>query len=288
MRILIVHNQLWAHYKSVLFQEIYKELTSQYTTSSLLVAQIALHEKSREGMVRKGEKMDYQYPYKVLFNRSLDSVGALERTVALFREYNAFKPDVVNITGYFDIAQVVLMFFAKANGKKVIISSESSEVDRKRSIPKEFLKKCILGAADAFFCFGSSTVAYLTSLGIAAEKIVVTKAAVVDNDEIANQFQAARNQLSSQTFRNFIFVGRLAPEKNLVTLLSAFKRCQESENRYPQWGLILVGEGPEKSSLEEFIHRNKIANVKFVGGVSWKEVPNWLAQGTVLVLPSFS
>ena len=42
MRILVVHNQLWAHYKSRLFSEIYKALKAKYPESDFLVVQIAL------------------------------------------------------------------------------------------------------------------------------------------------------------------------------------------------------------------------------------------------------
>lgn len=288
MRILIVHNQLWAHYKSVLFEAIQNTILDQSSSTTLLVAQIALYEKSRESMLGSTNLDEYEYPYKVLFNRSLDSVGTLERTTALFREFFMYKPDVLNITGYFDIAQVLLMMYARCVGVKVIISSESSIADKARSPFKEALKKLILGRANAFFCFGTSTVTYLRTLGIPSNKILVRKAAVVDNTRIRSRFLAATASTKSAHTHNFIYVGRLAVEKNLQTLLSAYKDSLAMAHGSSTWGLILVGEGPERATLEAYVKEHSLTNVSFVGGVPWQEVPKSLARASVLILPSYS
>ena len=125
MRVLIVHNQLWAHYKSKLFSEIDHAIKRADPADEMLVAQIALYEASRKVM-QSDDAVIYDYPYKVLFERSLDQVGFGERREALFRIFDEYRPDVLNITGYFDWAQVLLMFYARWKGVKVVISSESS------------------------------------------------------------------------------------------------------------------------------------------------------------------
>jgi glycosyltransferase involved in cell wall biosynthesis len=252
------------------------------------VAQIALYEKSRESMLGSTNLAEYDYPYKLLFNRSLDSVGIIERTTALFREFFAYKPDILNITGYFDVAQVVLMVYARLVGVKVIISSESSLADKARSPLKESLKKLILGRANAFFCFGSSTATYLQTLGIPINKILVKKAAVVDNARIRSQYLSAKTSTTTAKTHNFIYVGRLAEEKNLQTLLSAYKDSLANEMADNNWGLIIVGEGPERATLEAFANNHSLENVTFIGGVSWQEVPTSLARASVLILPSYS
>jgi GalNAc-alpha-(1->4)-GalNAc-alpha-(1->3)-diNAcBac-PP-undecaprenol alpha-1,4-N-acetyl-D-galactosaminyltransferase len=47
-----------------------------------------------------------------------------------------------------------------------------------------------------------------------------------------------------------IAVGRLCPEKGFDTLISTFNKIQ---SQYPNWELIIVGEGPERKSLEQQI-----------------------------------
>jgi glycosyltransferase involved in cell wall biosynthesis len=288
MRILIVHNQLWAHYKSKLFSEINAVVEQEYSQATVKVLQIALYEASRAGMTGP-ETIKYHYPYEVLFPRNWEDIGFSERFWALIRHFHAYKPTVLNITGYFDWAQILLMMYARLRGVRVVLSTESSAADRRRRGAKEWLKARIINLANAYFCFGSSTVEYLRSLGVDEASIAVKRAAVVDEDLILHSFQEARqDQQTEVPARNFIFVGRLAAEKNLRLLLRAFGRLQQSTPEAASWGLLLVGDGPEKEALQQFVHDNKIGQVTFAGGYPWHRVPKWLAKSQVLVLPSTS
>lgn len=291
MRVLIVHNQLWAHYKSKLFSEIDKALKLSNPADELLVAQIALYEASRKVM-QSDDTIVYDYPYKVLFERSLDQVSFGERREALFRIFNEYRPDVLNITGYFDWAQVLLMFYARRKGVKVVISSESSSADHNRSAWKERIKKVILGRANAFFCFGETSAKYLESLGVAKSAIRVRNAAVIDEQVIRNRYDETKRELAAQAganpvSRKFVYVGRLASEKNLTTLIRAFNNVVKQTG--PDWKLLLVGDGPERGNLEKLVTELDMnGQVIFAGGFPWYRVPGWLAQSDVLVLPSKS
>ncbi|WP_254560466.1 glycosyltransferase family 4 protein [Dyadobacter diqingensis] len=291
MRILVIHNQLWAHYKSKLFSEIYSNLSSSEPGSVFSVAHIALHEASRSVM-KDDETVKYDYPYKVLFNRSLDSVGFKERVKALFKTFNEFQPTILNVTGYFDYAQVALMVYARWKGVKVVLSSESSTMDHNRSPIKEKIKSWIVSNANAFFCFGKSSADYLLSLGVKESQIAVKHAAVIDEDIIRTHFEKAKKafdqDLSAPTKRQFVYVGRLAEEKNLEMLIETFKSLKEKPAG-ADWNLLFVGDGPARKSLEllsgDYLQNKSII---FAGGHPWYKVPEWLAQSDVLILPSKS
>lgn len=290
MRILLIHNQLWAHYKSIIFEEIQRELTLSDPESTFLVAQIALYEASRATMQSNAEVTTFEYPYEVLYPRSLDSVTLWERVQGVFKTFHTFQPDVLTITGYYDWAQVLLLVYAKIRGKKVTVSVESSQMDRTRHAGKELIKKIIFKLTDAFFCFGTSSVNYLLALGVPEAKIAVRQGAVVDNTRIRQRYDHARAEIRPPGLptRNFIYVGRLAPEKNLLTLLEAFHTAVKSD-QIADWGLILVGDGPERVPLEDFVIKNELTQrVQFTGGVGWQTVPDYLAHADVLILPSFS
>lgn len=287
MRILLVHNQLWAHYKSKLFSELYIALKEKYPESHFLVVQIALYEASRSAM-QSDESIVYDYPYQVLFSRSLDSVRFWERLKSLFRAFHTYKPTVLNITGYFDWAQVLLMFYARMRGVKVVLSSESSSADHNRSGLKELMKSFIVNRANAYFCFGKTSAEYLKSLGVNPADIMVTNAAVIDEDVVRTQYDLAKKQIGNDHLtRKFIFTGRLAPEKNLSLLIRAFHNVQHINSDL--WQLMLVGDGPERDSLENLARSLKLDDkVLFTGGLPWYKVPEWLATSDVLVLPSKS
>ncbi len=287
MRILIIHNQLWAHYKSKLFSEIYRKLRQDHPDDALEVIHIALYESSRKGMQDNDGKTDYSYPFRVLFRKSLDETRLPEKLGALTEAFRSFAPDVINITGYFDPAQLYLMYYAKLRGIKVVISSESSVADHARSWWKEKIKSLIVRGADAVFCFGKTSADYLEKLGVPSQKICVRNAAVVDDLMITQTFRQAMVKRGNGKLR-FIYVGRLATEKNLPVLIQAFAAVSAAAPD-KDVELLLLGEGPERSSLEALVSRlDQRKYIHFAGGVAWYDVPDYLAKSDVLVLPSLS
>jgi glycosyltransferase involved in cell wall biosynthesis len=292
MRILVIHNQLWAHYKSKLFSEINNSLQELHPESDFLVIHIAFYEKSRTVMQDEG-CYQYTYPFKVLFNKSLDEVGFKERLESLIAEFDSYKPTVLNVTGWFDWAQVILMIYARFRGVRIVLSSESSSADQGRSGFKEKIKSRIVNLADAFFCFGKTSADYLLSLGVKNSQIAVSNAAVIDEDVIRSNYTKAKADLmlhpaSTAGKRNFIFVGRLAAEKNLNMLIDAFVNVREHDKQ-DAWNLLFVGDGPVRADLEKQASGSGIpGSIHFTGGFPWYKIPGWLAKSDVLVLPSKS
>lgn len=290
MRILIFHNQLWAHYKSKLFSEIYDDLKIASNQNELKVCHIAEYESMRNSML-DSKNTPYDYPYEVLFKGSLDQVRFFPRLRALWKSFHQFKPDLLNITGYFDYAQVVMMLYARwFYGIPVVLSSESSITDHNRSFLKEWVKSRIVKRASAFFCFGKSSAQYLLDLGVDSTRIAVSNAAVVDDKTIYREFQEAKLKIGADdsSQKNFIYVGRLAEEKNLELLLTAFRKVKRSNPKANNWGLILVGDGPEMNRLKNLTSELQINDVTFTGGFPWYEVPKFFADSSVAVLPSLS
>lgn len=83
-----------------------------------------------------------------------------------------------------------------------------------------------------------------------------------------------------------IFIGRLAPEKNLPFLLDAFADIAEHD---PRMRLILVGDGPERKNLEDRVDRMKLGSkIYFSGLIPYLEVPSYLKSADIFVTPSLS
>ena len=289
MRILIVHNQLWAHYKSLVFSEIHK-ICVQHTNAELLVLQIALCEGDRQALGNNTAQR-YLYPYHLLFETSLEQVAFWPKLKKMLVEIRAYKPHVVNLTGYYDPAQLVVLLYCKLAGIKTILSNESSQQDRTRRGLKESIKKEIVGSFDGYFCFGKTSVDYLLQLDAEKSKILANKGAVVDNETLLGTYQKAKlnrqQQLAALRMRprNFIFVGRLVEIKNLRTLLESYQNLTDNNG---QWGLIFLGEGIQKAELQALANTHQTEGVVFLDGQPWYKVPEYLALADVLVLPSWS
>lgn len=84
------------------------------------------------------------------------------------------------------------------------------------------------------------------------------------------------------TSKIVLCVGRLGPEKDHATLISAFARIAE---RFPDWRLRIAGEGGLRSSLEKQVERLSLGSrVELPGAVS--KIGNEYAAAQLFVLPS--
>jgi glycosyltransferase involved in cell wall biosynthesis len=157
----------------------------------------------------------------------------------------------------------------------------------------EWLKRFFVSNCDGGFTYGRRSKRYLLKLGMSEDKITVRCQAAA-NDDIRRSFDSvapSRRQLIQKHGlgeKNFCYVGRLSPEKNVSCLIRAFgmlrRDCHEAKN----WGLLVVGDGPDRQSLVDLCESQGLRNVTFTGGVPWREAPKLLAACDVFVLPSTS
>ena len=77
-----------------------------------------------------------------------------------------------------------------------------------------------------------------------------------------------------------VFIGRLSPEKRVVTLLTAWQRLQA------RISLRIIGGGPERESLEALAKQMGLSDVRFFGQLPRDEVIAALKGARCLVFPS--
>jgi glycosyltransferase involved in cell wall biosynthesis len=77
-----------------------------------------------------------------------------------------------------------------------------------------------------------------------------------------------------------LFIGRLSPEKRVLTLLSAWERLQ------PRVPLRIIGSGPERHLLEAYALRTGLSSVAFLGQLTREEVMDALKGAWCLVFTS--
>lgn len=80
----------------------------------------------------------------------------------------------------------------------------------------------------------------------------------------------------------FISVARLAPVKDPLILLQAFRNVLRS---FPFTRLVYVGDGAEREKLEAFIRQNKLEQTVLLAGEQ-TNINDWLNMADVFVLPS--
>jgi glycosyltransferase involved in cell wall biosynthesis len=78
-----------------------------------------------------------------------------------------------------------------------------------------------------------------------------------------------------------LFVGRLSKEKGVEQLLDAWKRTDRGEAK-----LLLAGDGPERTALENKIAAEKIGGVEFLGFVAKENQAAMWKRAAFSVVPS--
>lgn len=287
MRVLIIHNILWTHYKSVLFEAIEKQKTDNM---EICVLQIAKNDISRKNM--SSPKVNYQYSYKLLFDDFIENIPTFKKVRAVLGYIHSYKPDVVNVTGWAgDLSLTLAILFSFLLRKKVVISNESTAFDHQRLFLKEFLKKALVKMSNGFIVFGKTSKDYLIELGAKPEQFIEQKGAVVDDKTIRQVFEKAKeeNFLADviMTPQNFIYVGRIIGVKNIPILVKAFQNIKSKIVEAEDWGLIILGNGLLDEEIEKLIEVQNKHIYKFPA-VDWQGVPKYFSQSDCLVLPSNS
>ncbi len=105
----------------------------------------------------------------------------------------------------------------------------------------------------------------------------------------------AYDQASGETIRNkrhwekdivMISIGRLAPEKNWPLLLHATALVLKE---YPRFRLALIGDGPDRKSLEDLAKELGIQKrVTFIGSLSFAETPSYMKAANLFGFASIT
>lgn len=92
-----------------------------------------------------------------------------------------------------------------------------------------------------------------------------------------NFIPEAERRQSAERFNQFVFVGRLSPEKGIKTLLQAWSLVEEYE-------LIIIGEGPLEDEVRKAAQKNK--KINYMGALPHEKVIDELGKSKALVFPS--
>jgi len=231
---LIITN-LPNYYKVNLFNEISQDC-------KLLVVFIAAKESSRNAdFLRIGVNNRFQY---VVLNASMEKRNLLFSCFRLLKiiKNHSFKKLIlgewVNLEYWF-----ALLFFRKVNTMLILESNI-------HSVPtlglKEVAKRIFLSRINKVFASGIKHKLLLKLLNYKRE-IAITNGVGLIGSLVRKPTKASTN--------SFLYVGRLAPEKNLRMLIEIFNDLS--------YELNIIGEGPEEGELKKMAK----SNINFLGYV---------------------
>lgn len=236
------------------------------------------------------ERNGFQPAIRTLSPGALEDQSALRLAAAVYRTLEGCQPDVVMVPGWRELWSVSAVLWVRLHRRRAILMSESTFEDRPRSRCKEWLKsQLVRRLAEAASVGGTRHAAYLERLGIDRNQIALGYDSV-DNEFFAARTDELRRSGAAADFglppAYFLYVGRLAPEKNLDRLLGAFRRYVSGGG---DWSLVLVGDGPQAEQLRSHsVARASEGRVRFAGFKNGSALIPYYAFAGCLVLPSTS
>src|SRR6202011_6184263 len=202
---------------------------------------------------------------------------------------DGINPQVVVTASYRPFVMLSAARWAWTNRKHAVLFHETTRWDRIRNPVTELVKGWTIASYyDAAVVGGTAHREYLVRLGMPGARIWEPYD-VVDNDHFARIAAEARRE--SATWRRrlglprrlFLYVGRYAPEKNLLRLLAAYRiyrqRCD------PKWPLVLVGHGPQLLQLEHYIEDSVLDGVILRPFQQLDVLPAYYGLADCFVLP---
>lgn len=202
-----------------------------------------------------------EFDYKDLKELSSSKSYFFVLKIILFTKY-----DELIIGGWDESILWITNFFGKRNKKSLIV--ESSIYDSEITGLKAFAKKVFLKGISKVYASGKSQVALLRALSYSGI-ILKTKGVGLFNIQPQPIFVKRENIL------NFLYVGRLSPEKNLIKLIEVF-------NKHSYLFLNIVGFGPDEENLKKIAN----GNIIFHGPIDNVKLFKYYQKFDVFILPS--
>jgi glycosyltransferase involved in cell wall biosynthesis len=205
---------------------------------------------------------------------------------------NKIGPDAVLCGGYNYLASWESAYWTRVHRVPLLLWSESTALDRRRGHRLvEFMKARFLNLCGAFVVPGKSSLKYLKDLGVSDRRIFTAPNAVDIGLFAALAEEAGRAESEVRTrlslpLRYFLYVGRLVQAKGVFDLVEAYALLDDEIRS--KVGLVLVGNGADRSELMERASRIAPGTIQFPGFVQREGLPEFYALADALILPTHS
>lgn len=241
-------------YKTKLFNELNKEIEVEVIYTSGYDA------STRNADFMQGAK---QYEYRAL------NGGKLSQCLQLVKYLCTNKYDEVILGGYTSVQAWTTVLFSPKKKNACMIESTCRETVQGGW--RGLLKKIFFSRLHRAYVPGSPHEELTRIFGFKGEVIHFKSVGLFNNVPQPPYSQRAQ-------VKNFLFVGRLLPVKNLEWLIERFEK-------HLDLNLTIVGFGPLEEKLKSLIHTQ---NIKLTGAINNKNLPKYYQDADVFILPSIT
>jgi glycosyltransferase involved in cell wall biosynthesis len=205
--------------------------------------------------------------------------------------------DALWVHGYATASQMHGILAAKALGIPVLVRSDSTLRDRPRSGAKRLAKRIFFGVlrrlVDGVLVSGSWNREYWRhSMGEDFPMFLLPYA--VDNAWFQTRCREAvcrreelREELGLEAGRPVIlFASKMQTRKHCNDLIEAYARLSPGGGQEPRAYLVVVGDGEERTALEQQAAASGLTSIRFCGFRNQTQLPRLFDLASVFVLPA--
>jgi len=186
----------------------------------------------------------------------------------LYSQIKKINPDVV--LGFSEIFNPLTIIASKLRGKRVFVSDRSNPLRKQNFINRNFRKFT--------YPFADGIIAQTQR----AKQIFIKRNYNKNIKVIANPLKQINNHKLNSHLKGIVHVGSLIKRKNQTELIRIFHQLNIED-----WKLYLVGEGPERTTIESLIQELNLGNQVFLIG-EVDDVDTWLSKGSIFSFVSLA
>jgi glycosyltransferase involved in cell wall biosynthesis len=252
---------------------------------------VALEVASRDDVYAwRPERGETPFRRETLFpDLNYDELGPEEMHRAVCDALDRINPDAVDIHSYSTPDARACLAWCRQRGRVAICMAESREGDAPRTWWREAMKRELVSQFDAAQTSGTLSARYAVKLGLPADRIFAGYS-VVDNDYFDTRARQIRDDPGAVRFLPgldsdvpfFFASARFITRKDLSTLIRAYAGYRESSILTP-WNLVLLGDGPLRSTIESLIRELRVEGVVLAGWQQIDVIPAYYALAAAFV-----
>lgn len=217
---------------------------------------------------------------RIKLTHSADSSGILEsiwgnikRVIALRSQIKKSNPDIV--LSFMDTVNVLTLISSAALQVPIVVAERIDPRYHTTKLAWRILRSIAYPTASALVVQTKSTLEW------ASKKVGKKKSNVIPNPVFISEQINKKHPLDfPQPY--VLAVGRLESQKGFDMLINAFDKVSK---RYPEWTLVILGEGKERANLEEQISKFGKSGSIFLPG-NYQNPYSVMSNASLFVLSS--
>jgi glycosyltransferase involved in cell wall biosynthesis len=200
------------------------------------------------------------------------------------------RPQVLVGDGFFQWTYAAL-FHRMFHGIPLVVCYERwAHTERHAQWYRRLYRKIALHFTDVVCCNGQLCLDYTEGLGMPRDRLTMGHMAADTHDlqqainKVTNAERAEMRVGWNTQEMVFLYIGQLIQRKGIHQLLKAWAKFEQQQKESAT--LVLVGGGPEKSSLRALANDLNLQGVRFAGSLDYNQIHRCYASADAFIIPT--